>query len=130
MTTIRTSATISALVLTFCLALPSLAQKHEQGRPNSGEDFFIVSSVDAKKNQLVLKHPTEVTELMVVTEKTVYLSEQGKPLKFGDFRAGDTVYVISSPSAGGARLATRIRKGAMTLEELHRRYLRAANSEE
>ena len=107
------------------LALPSFAQKPEAARAASGEEFFIVSSVDADKKQLLLKYPTEVTELVLVNEKTVYLDEKGKALQFGDFRAGDTVYIAFARSnSDNPRTAARIRKSPMTLEELHRRYLK------
>ncbi len=97
----------------------------------ASEEFFIVSSVNTEKKQLVLKRPTEVTVLVLVNEKTVYLDERGKPLNFSELRAGDTVYVTSTRSSeAGVLLASRIRKGAMTLEELRRRYLRRAAREE
>ena len=85
--------------------------------------MFIISSVDLKKNQLVLKRPTEVTVLMVVNDQTACLDEKGKPLHLKDLRAGDTVFVGSRPSPDGGFVATRIRKGYMTLEEVHSRYL-------
>ncbi len=88
-----------------------------------GEDFFIVSSVDLRKKQVVLKHPTEVTELAAVTEKTAFLDEKGQPLRLRDFRAGDTIHVSFGASRDGIRTISRIQKGPMTLEELHRRYL-------
>ncbi len=88
------------------------------------ETFFIISSVDIRKKQLVLKRPTEVTELMQVTDKTICLDEQGKPIQFKELHAGDTVYVTSAPSSLGPRTVRRVRRGPMTVEELHRRYLR------
>ena len=60
---------------------------------SSDEQFFIISSVDLKKDQLVLKRPTEVTVLMDVNDKTVVLDEKGKPLHLKDLRAGDTVWI-------------------------------------
>jgi len=106
------------------LALPSFAQKPAP-QAVGGEDFFIVSSVDADKRQFLLKYPTEVTELVLANEETVYLDEKGKALQFRDFRAGDTVYVAFARSnSGNPRTAARIRKSPMTLEELHRRYLK------
>jgi len=87
-------------------------------------EFFIISSVNVSKQQLVLKLPTEVTELVRVTHKTVCLDEDGKVIQFQDLRAGDTVYVTLAHSSDGPRDALRIRRGPMTLEELHRRYLR------
>lgn len=110
--------------LTFLLLVsPGRAEKQSTSSPASAEDFFLVTSVDPRKKQLVLKRPTEVTELVRVTEKTTYLDEQGKAIAFKDLRAGDTIYVVSSHGAEGVRLASRIRKGPMTLDELRRRYL-------
>jgi hypothetical protein len=104
--------------------LPLRAERGEHSRAAEGESFFIISSVDTKKKQIVLKRPTEVTELIQVTDKTVYLDDNGKTLQFQDLRAGDTVYVSSIRNAEGTRVATRIRIGPMTIEELHRRYLK------
>ena len=97
-----------------------------QAKPGTGrapaDEFFIISSVDLGKNQLLLKRPTEVTEVMRVNESTRYLDENGRPLKLSDLRAGDTVYISSKPSTGGA-VALQIHRGPMTLTELRRRYL-------
>ncbi len=103
-------------------ALASAAGSRTPVKAGGGE-FFMVSSVDLKLKQIVLKLPSEVTELAQVMENTVYLDEEGKTLHLKDFRAGDTVYVSFSGGQKGARLIARIRKGPMTLEELHRRYL-------
>ncbi len=115
---------IAVLPLSVSLARPLWAGKREPPRGATGEDFFIVSSLDPNKKQLVLKHPTEVTELVLITGKTVCLDEQGKPFQCRELRAGDTVYVTLGPAADGARSAFRIRKAPMTVEELHRRYLK------
>ncbi len=88
-----------------------------------GDEFFIISSIDVGKNQLVVKRPTEVTDVMHVDEATRYLDQGGKPIGLADLRAGDTVFIASKPGAGGS-VAVQIRKGPMTLAELHRRYLR------
>lgn len=125
----RTTILLSALALGQLLSLPLLAETREKARPSVGEEFFIVSSVDIKKKQIVLKRPTEVTELVLVNEKTVSLDEQGKPVPVKDLRAGDTVYVTTAPLSGGGRVALRIRKGPMTPEELHRRYLKSVTRE-
>jgi hypothetical protein len=111
-----------ALAVGFLLALPLYAGART-AEATTGEHFFIISSVDLKKQQIVLKRPTEVTELIRVTDKTVYLDEQGKPIPFKDLRAGDTVFVTLASSGAGTPIAVRIRKGIMTVEELHRRYL-------
>ena len=44
----------------------------EKSVPSVGEEFYIVSTVDLGKKQMVLKRPTEVTVLMQVTDKTVF----------------------------------------------------------
>jgi hypothetical protein len=88
----------------------------------SGEQFFIVASVDLQKSQLLLKHPTEVTLLAHVDDKTKYLDSAGKPIQLSNFRAGDTVWVTLSNSPSGPT-AVRVRKGEMTVAELHRYYL-------
>jgi hypothetical protein len=88
----------------------------------AGEAFFIVGSVDPSKSQVLLKYPTEVTLLVNVDAKTQFFDDSGKPLKIADFRAGDTVWVTSAESAGTVN-AVRIRKGQMTVADLHRHYL-------
>jgi uncharacterized protein DUF5666 len=120
----RFAVMILALSLTGVLAAVGWAGSRARGSATSGEEFFLISSVDGKKHLIVLKRPTEVTELVRVTDSTVYRDEQGKPLEFKDLRAGDTVYVTVALQPDGSRIATRIRKGIMTVEELHRRYLK------
>jgi hypothetical protein len=88
----------------------------------SGEEFFIVASVDQSKSQILLKHPTEVTLLAGVDGNTSFTDETGKPLKLSDFRAGDTVWVTLSGGLAGTA-AVRVRKGQMTASDLHRYYL-------
>jgi hypothetical protein len=88
----------------------------------AGEQFFIVASVDLQKSQLLLKHPTEVTLLVHVDDKTKYLDSAGKPIQLSSLRAGDTVWATLSNSSSEAT-ATRVRKGEMTTAELHRHYL-------
>jgi hypothetical protein len=96
--------------------------KVETAKTNaSGEQFFIVASLDQSKSEILLKRPDEVTELINTTSKTQYFDENGKPLKLSDMRAGDTVWVTST---GGAHpTVIRIRKGEMTIADLHRYYL-------
>ena len=111
---------ILAAVAALIFSPPRSAAK--SGAATSSEDFFIISSVDRARQQLLLKFPTEVTEVMRVEGSTRYFDESGKPIKLADLRAGDTVYVKSVRGPGGLT-AVRIRKGPMTLEELRRRYL-------
>jgi hypothetical protein len=120
---------LATLVLIFALALPVAAQqpakKSAPGTATAG-DFFIISSVDLTKKQLLLKRPTEVTEVIRVDDNTHYLDEHGKAIQLADLRAGDTIYIQSMRRAEGA-LALSIRLGPMTVEELHRRYLDRKN---
>lgn len=88
------------------------------------EDFFIVSSVDSGKGTMVLKRPTEVTLTMRVTDRTRCRDERGQTIRATDLRAGDTVFIASESNGTGPASALSIRLGAMTVPELHRRYLR------
>ncbi len=115
---------IAGLLMCSLLVMPLCASGRAAAEPAAGEEFFIISSVDAKKQQIVLKRPTEVTELIRVTDKTAYVDEGGKALQLKDLRAGDTVYVTASASRDESPVALRIRKGIMTVDELHRRYLK------
>ena len=112
---------ILAAALLLAPALFSQPQSTPLQALNSG-DFFIISSVDLAKRQLLLKLPTEVTELMGVDNRTAYFDERGRPIKLNDLRAGDTVYITSATS-GERPLALTIRKGPMTQEVLRQRYL-------
>ena len=116
---VRSLAIAAMLVLGLWFAPGS----HAQGKKSaSGEEFFIIASLDQSRSQLLLKHPTEVTMLAKVTEKTAYVDETGKALSFGNLRAGDTVWVTTS-GTGDNLVATRVRKGPMTVEDLHKYYL-------
>jgi hypothetical protein len=114
---------ILMLAAVLSCALSSAGQAGRGPGGASGEEFFIISSVDTAKKQLLLKEPTEITQILQVNEKTRYMDKGGKAMPFADLRAGDTVY-IKSVAAPGGRMAVSIRKGPMTVEELHRRYLK------
>jgi hypothetical protein len=117
-------AKIFCLAMSFLACLLLAAGLFAQGKKTpAGEEFFIVASVDVPKSQLLLKRPTEVTLLMKVTDKTQYQDEAGKPLKLSDFHAGDTVWVASAAAQNGEPVATRVRKGPMTVADLHRYFL-------
>lgn len=88
----------------------------------AGEHFFIIGSVDQAQQQILLKWPTEVTLLLKVTPDTKFASEAGKPLKLGDFRAGDTVWVIYN-GAGVTATADHVRAGIMSVADLHKYFL-------
>lgn len=100
---------------------PASTQVETPKKNSKGEQFFIVASVDQAKSEILLKRPDEVTLLLNTTPKTQYSDENGKPLKLSDLRAGDTAWVASS---GGAQpTAISIRRGQMTVADLHRYYL-------
>lgn len=92
---------------------------------NGGKpEFYIVSSVNVSKSQILLKRPTEVTVLMQVNQKTRILNEQGKSMLLSNLRAGSTVWIVSAPDkSGGEPIAVSIREGPMTVQDLHRLYL-------
>ena len=110
------------------LIMPVFAQpEKDPAKEGSNKgDFFIVSSIDLAKKQILLKRPTEVTELMRVDRSTRYFEERGKPMRLADLRAGDTVYIVSKPNAEQP-VAITIQKGPMTLEVLRKRFLKTAN---
>ena len=109
------------------LLLPLLAQPgNGPATPEFAQgDFYIVSSIDLAKRQILLKRPTEVTELMKVGGATRYFDERGNAIRLTDLRAGDTVYITSNP-AGTQPVAVTIHKGPMTPDVLRERYLKSA----
>ena len=118
-------ARVSVVVL-MLLAAVSLAaiMGYAQAKKNAaGEEFFIVAAVDTGKLQLLLKRPTEVTVLVRINDRTTLLDERGKGLKFGDLRSGDTIWAALSGNPETQQMALRIRKGPMTVKELHRLYV-------
>jgi len=117
------AAITSGVLVALGSGLALGAEKAARSDKTASDEFFIISSVDLKSHQLVLKRPTEVTELVTVDAKTQILNEEGKPVTLKNLRAGDTVFITSRPTPNGERIATRIRQGPMTLEEVHRRYL-------
>jgi hypothetical protein len=88
----------------------------------AGEQFFIVASLDLQQKQLLLKYPTEVTLLVKATDETQFVDDSGKSMKLSDLRAGDTVWLTSS-GGGADTTALKVRKGEMTVADLHRYYL-------
>jgi hypothetical protein len=101
-------------------ALTSAAQAKKNAR---GEEFFIIASVDTQKSQLLMKRPTEVTVLILTNERTEFFAEDGARIKLSDLRSGDTVWVHIAPAPESKQLALRLRKGPMTLADLHGLYL-------
>jgi hypothetical protein len=124
---VKLSLCVKLAFLAGVLALPAapsaLAAETRSPAPPA-EEFFIVSSVNADKGTMVVKRPTETTLTILVTPKTRCRGEKGESLRFTDLRAGDTVFIASEPDPSGHPVASSIRRGPMTLEELRRRYLR------
>lgn len=87
------------------------------------DQFFIISSVDAAHGRLVLKQPTEVTQLVEIPANAPMRDEDGKTIHLTDLRAGDTIYAVVTRSAGGRLVVTSMRRGPMTIDELRKRYL-------
>jgi hypothetical protein len=88
----------------------------------AGEQFFIVASLDLQQKQLLLKYPTEVTLLVKTTDQTKFVDDSGNAMKLSDLRTGDTVW-LTSTGTGANTTATKVRKGEMTVADLHRYYL-------
>jgi hypothetical protein len=105
---------------------PASATKPAARQPSerqAREDFYIIISVNQAEKSLVLKLPTEVTTSMKVSDQTAYVNENGQSITFADLHAGDTVYVVHRRVTDNEEVAVRIRKGPMTVQELHRRYV-------
>jgi hypothetical protein len=123
-----TTAARLALAAIFSLAgmwTPSVpGAQVSTGTSNPQGEFFIISSVNLKKRDLFVKAPTEVTEEMVVTPKTVIVNEQGKRIPLSEVRAGNTVYVVARKNAEGVPEVVRLQEGPMTVAVLHSRYLK------
>ena len=114
----------TAILVVFTMAGSAQPEKDSASSGFAQGDFFIVSSIDLAKKQILLKRPTEVTELMGVDGQTRYFEENGKTIRLTDLRAGDTVYIMSRPS-GTQSVAVAIHKGPMTLDMLRERYLKS-----
>ena len=115
--------------IVVAMTIPCLSSQEVKNAPvdaNAMGDFFIISSVDLTKRQILLKLPTEVTQLIRVDARTQYLDAHGKAIKLTDLRAGDTVYIVSNRT-GDQTIAITIRKGPMTVEVLRERYLHSKN---
>ena len=119
----RLEAVMFAAWVFAVAAIPLLATTAPAPPAGQEEHFFIISSVDLRKRVLFLRHPTDVTTVMDVTPRTEFQDENGKKIGFSDLHAGNTVYVTFSNGPKGVPVAIRVRKGPMTLQSLHQRYL-------
>jgi|GEM_PF-3525818 len=118
----RNLAALMALAVAFCFLPVARAQTKANA---SGEQFFIISSVDFQKDQIVLMHPTQLTVVATFSpQTTTFLDENGKKLSTKELRAGDTVWaVLKSTGKKSLPQVSRIREGAMTVAELHKLFL-------
>ena len=116
-------AMMALCAVTTALAAPAWAQMGENPKNSRGEQYFIISSVDLEKHQLVLMYPTQLTVIAAVDDNTMFAGENGEKLTLNDLRAGATVWAVTRPQGKGKVLALRIREGAMTPAELHKLYL-------
>jgi hypothetical protein len=89
---------------------------------SSGDEFFIISSVNPPKMQVVAKRPTEVTQVIFVDGDTKYLDRTGRAIILNDLHAGDTVF-IRERRGSDHPVAQEIRIGRMTISELRKRDL-------
>jgi hypothetical protein len=111
------------LMVALALAVPAWAQANAKG-----EEFFMISSVDQQKHQVVLMRPTQLTVAADLGPQTVCIGDKGEKMTPKDLRAGDTVWAIVKPGKNGAVNALRIREGAMTQAELRQLYLHYSTS--
>lgn len=111
-----------ALAAALCFSTVARAQTRANTR---GEQFFIISSVDFQRDQIVLMHPTQLTVVATFSpQTTTFLDENGQKLSTKDLRAGDTVWaVLKSTGKKSLPQVSRIREGAMTVAELHKLFL-------
>jgi len=110
-----------AILLALAVSAPAWAQAHPKNA--QGEEFFIVSSVDLQKHQVVLMRPTQLTVVATIGPQTIYMGEKGQKLDVKAMKAGDTVWAIIKTERDGTVTAVRLRQGAMTVAELHKLYL-------
>ncbi|MGH9709364.1 MAG: hypothetical protein ACRD37_02310 [Candidatus Acidiferrales bacterium] len=62
---------VIALLAALAIAVPAWAQAHPKNA--QGEEFFIVSSVDLQKHQVVLMRPTQLTVVATIGPQTNYV---------------------------------------------------------
>ncbi len=108
-------------VLSLWFSLQLFAQPPLQIHPPRDADFFTIASIDAAKQELVLRGPMDLTQVAKVTNHTPYLDLNGSELSFKDLQVGDTVYVIMSRDVDGVPRILSLHRGPMTAEEFHRR---------
>jgi hypothetical protein len=113
------SFVVALAVLLVSIAGSTVARAQSS---SSGDEFFVISSVDRAHNALVLLTPKQIATSYQVTDKTQYVDENGRALKLADLRAGDTLFASYDKKSDGTLTVSHIRKGMMTVDELRRRY--------
>jgi type IV secretory pathway protease TraF len=121
--TVRLVAATLAASLAAALSTPAKAQSPVSSTNSRGEQFYVISSVDVQKHQIVLMRPTQLTVVASTSDQTTYLGEQGQKLALKDLRAGQTVWATLRKEKNGQQSVLKIREGAMTVAELHRLFL-------
>ncbi len=101
---------------------PATSPSKQEVNTATGEQFFIVASIDRPNSQLLLKRPTEVTVLVKIGPNSKYLGDNGKTVALSSFRSGDTVWAKVSGN-GPEPTLVEMREGEMTLADLHKYYL-------
>ena len=102
---------------------PARAQSPMTPADTRSEQFYMISSVDMQKHQIVLMRPTQLTVVATTNDQTAYLGEQGQKVALKDLRAGQTVWATTRKDKTGQVVAIRVRAGAMTVAELHKLFL-------
>ncbi|HEV2288607.1 MAG TPA: hypothetical protein VGR81_06600 [Candidatus Acidoferrales bacterium] len=110
-------------VLALAVALPARAQAPQNPKNARGEQFFIISSVNLPKHEIVLMAPTQLTLVAGTTSLSEYVGGKGQKLAEKDLKAGDTVWAIIKAGKNGQFTAVRIREGSMTPADLQKLYL-------
>jgi hypothetical protein len=114
----RTAPLVCFLALALSLAASIAATAKAKGAGGAAkEEFFIVSSLNMQKHEILLKMPNEVTMPMSVTAKTTVVGQDGKPMKVTDLRSGDTGYFTYVQNGTEAQ-ALSIRLAGMTRQNL------------
>ncbi len=103
------------------VAAPAWAATRKGPTRKIRDEFFIISEVHLKEHNLVLELPTQITMLMRVTSKTIFINGNGHRQPLNKIRAGDTVYINYLKAPRGP-LALKIREGPMTVQILRKRY--------
>ncbi|HKW90004.1 MAG TPA: hypothetical protein VJN21_14730 [Candidatus Acidoferrales bacterium] len=115
---------IFTAMLAIVLSAPLPAQMRKTPSESRGEQFYVISSVDMQKHQIVFMRPTQLTVVATTNDQTTYVGEQSQQkLALKDLRAGQTVWATIRKDKSGDLTVARVREGAMTVAELHRLYL-------